>query len=251
MYNLLRNQIIRKINTLLVVLISTCFFANTSTAQLRNSLNLPDNDDKWYHIGIVIMGTSNRFQISQHPRFLESDSVLVTNPNNSFGFGIGGMHTFRISNRFEARVVFPQLLFVNKSINYHLRYPESSNQETEVMNQNVESILLGVPVQLKLKSDRIGNFRVYMMGGFKFETDLSSKANARNAENFVKLKKSDYGIEAGIGFNFYNKMFILSPEIKISNGISDVHARDANLKFSNVIDRIQSRQIIFSLIFEG
>lgn len=251
MYNLLRNQIIRKINTLLVVLISTCFFANTSTAQLRNSLNLPDNDDKWYHIGIVIMGTSNRFQISQHPRFLESDSVLVTNPNNSFGFGIGGMHTFRISNRFEARVVFPQLLFVNKSINYHLRYPESSNQETEVMNQNVESILLGVPVQLKLKSDRIGNFRVYMMGGLKFETDLSSKANARNAENFVKLKKSDYGIEAGIGFNFYNKMFILSPEIKISNGISDVHARDANLKFSNVIDRIQSRQIIFSLIFEG
>ncbi len=251
MYNLLRNKIIRNINILLVFLISTCFFANTSTAQLRNSLNLPDNDDKWYHIGIVIMGTSNRFQISQHPRFLESDSVLVTNPNNSFGFGIGGMHTFRISNRFEARVVFPQLLFVNKSINYHLRYPESSNQETEVMNQNVESILLGVPVQLKLKSDRIGNFRVYMMGGFKFETDLSSKANARNAENFVKLKKSDYGIEAGIGFNFYNKMFILSPEIKISNGISDVHARDANLKFSNVIDRIQSRQIIFSLIFEG
>ena len=161
------------------------------------------------------------------------------------------MHTFRISNRFEARVVFPQLLFVNKSINYHLKYPDGSKEETPVMNQQVESILLGVPVQLKLKSDRIGNFRVYMMGGIKYETDLTSKASSRNAENFVKLKKGDFGIEAGIGFNFYNKMFILSPEIKISNGISNVHARDENLKFSNVIDRIQSRQIIFSLIFEG
>ncbi len=251
MYHLLRNQIKRKTIHVLILVISFTLASTTVSAQLRNSLNLPDNDDKWYHIGIVIMGTSNRFQISQHPRFLETDSVMVTNPNNNFGFGIGGMHTFRISNRFEARVVFPQLLFVNKSINYHLRYPESSNMESEVMDQNVESILLGVPVQVKLKSDRIGNFRVYMMGGVKFETDLSSKANARNAENFVKLKKADYGVEAGIGFNFYNKMFILSPEIKISNGISNVHARDPNLKFSNVIDRIQSRQIIFSLIFEG
>jgi len=92
---------------------------------------------------------------------------------------------------------------------------------------------------------------VYMMGGFKVETDLSSKANARNAENFVKLKKMDFGIEAGIGFNFYNKMFIFSPEIKISNGIGNVHSRDESLKYSNVIDRIQSRQIIFSVIFEG
>jgi hypothetical protein len=227
------------------------FQATESQAQLRNTINLPDNDDKWYHIGIVIMGTSNRFQFNQHPRFLQYDSVMVSNPNNSFGFGIGGMHTFRINHRFEARVVFPQLLFVNKSINYNLKYPNSSNDETPVMNQQVESILLGVPIQLKLKSDRIGNFRVYMMGGVKFETDLTSKANSRNAENFVKLKKADMGIEAGIGFNFYNKMFIFSPEIKISNGISNVHSRDADLKFSNVIDRIQSRQIIFSLIFEG
>lgn len=223
----------------------------SANAQFRDELNMPNSDDKWYHIGIVIMGTSNRFQLNQHPRFLQYDSVMVSNPANSFGFGIGGMHTFRINHRFEARVVFPQLLFVNKSINYNLKYPDSGNDEASVMNQQVESILLGIPLQLKLKSDRIGNFRVYMMGGVKFETDLTSKANSRNAENFVKLRRADMGIEAGIGFNFYNKMFIFSPEIKISNGISNVHARDPDLKFSNVIDRIQSRQIIFSLIFEG
>jgi hypothetical protein len=251
MYHLLRN----KITTYLVLSFQLGFslmgISLTASAQLRESTNLPDNDEKWYHIGIVIMGTANRFQINQHPRFLQYDSVLVSNPNNNFGFGIGGMHTFRINNRFEARVVFPQLLFVNKSINYHLQYPDPTKGESAEMDQNVESILLGIPVQLKLKSDRIGNFRVYMMGGFKFETDLSSKASSRNAENLIKLNKSDFGIEAGIGFNFYNKMFILSPEIKISNGITNVHSRDENLKFSNVIDKIQSRQIIFSLIFEG
>jgi len=90
-----------------------------------------------------------------------------------------------------------------------------------------------------------------MMAGAKYETDLSSKARAKNADDLIKLKANDFGIEAGVGFNFYMRYFILSPEIKVSNGISNVHSRDPNLKFSNVIDKIQSRQIIFSLIFEG
>lgn len=217
-------------------------------AQFRE-LNLPDNDDKRYHIGIVIMAATSRFQVSQHPRFLESDSVLVSSPENAAGVGLGGMHTFKLSNRFSARVVFPQLLFVNKSIRYNLTYPTTG--ESKEMIKSIESILLGVPIQLKFQSDRIGNFRVYMMGGVKFEYDLSSKAAARNAEDLIKLRSSDFGIEAGIGFNFYMPFFILSPELKISNGISNSHSRDNNLKFSNVIDKLNSRMIVFSLIFEG
>jgi hypothetical protein len=225
------------------------FSALSSSAQLRDFINLPETDEKAYHIGIVIMGASSRVQISQHPQFLQYDSILSVNPLNTGGLGIGGMHTFRISEHFDARIVFPQLLFVNKAIAYQVKYPGAN--ETTYMTKNIESILLGVPVQVKFKSDRIGNFRVYMMGGVKYETDLASKARAKNADDIVKLKGSEFGIEAGMGFNFYMRYFILSPEIKISNGISNVHSRDPDLKFSNVIDKIQSRQIIFSLIFEG
>ena len=221
----------------------------SSFAQLRDGVNLPDNDEKSYHIGIVVMGVSSRFQISHHPQFLQADTVLSVYPENTGGIGIGGMHTFRLGSHWDARVVFPQLLFANKVITYELKYPESG--ESAVTKKTIESILLGLPIQVKYKSDRINNFRVYMMGGIKFETDLSSKARAKNAEDLVKLKSSDFGIEAGIGFNFYMRYFVLSPEIKISNGISNVHSRDASLKFSNVIDKVQSRQIVFSLIFEG
>jgi hypothetical protein len=221
------------------------------SAQLRNSLNLPDVDEKRYHIGIVIMGGQSRFQVNQHPTFLERDSVLVTSPENNMSFGIGGMHTLRLSNRFEARVIFPQLIFANKSITYHLKYPKDNLDEKPITTRNVESLLLGIPVQLKFKSDRIQNFRFYIMGGGKIEADLSSKARAKNAEDMIKLKPFDYGVEAGIGFNFYMPYFILSPEIKISNGVGNAHSYDPNLKFSNVIDKMQSRMIIFSLIFEG
>ena len=240
----------RKIAVMVSVLLCMVSSA-TMYAQERGSLNLPDHDQKPYHIGIVMMGGKSRFQISQHPAFLQSDSVLVTSPENTTGIGLGGMITVRLSNRFEARAIFPQLLFVNKTITYNLKYPNSLYEEQTVMKKNVESILLGLPLQVKFRSDRINNFRVYMMGGFKVEYDLSSKARARNAEDLVKLQPFEYGVEAGVGFNFYMPYFILSPEIKISNGLGNAHSRDPYLKFSNVMDKLQSRMIIFSLIFEG
>ena len=244
MHDLLRKKTVALVLCLFI-------FSSILKAQLREGLNLEVTDEKKYHIGIVIMGAQSRFHINQHPDFINRDSVLVTSPDNSMGFGIGGMHTFRLSNRFEARVVFPQLMFVNKTITYHLRYPKANSEELPITTKTIESLLLGVPVQLKFKSDRINNFRFYVMGGGKIETDLSSKARAKNAEDLVKLKPFDFGIEAGIGFNFYMPYFILSPEIKISNGISNSHSRDPDLKFSNVIDRMQSRMVVFSLIFEG
>lgn len=242
------HHLLRKKTIALLCFIS---FSSILKAQLRDGLHLTETDEKRYHIGIVIMGAQSRFHINQHPNFLNQDSVLVTSPDNNMGFGIGGMHTFRISRRFEARVVFPQLMFANKTITYHLKYPKANSEELPITTKTIESLLLGVPVQLKFKSDRINNFRFYIMGGGKVETDLSSKARAKNAEDLIKLKPFDFGIEAGIGFNFYMPYFILSPEIKISNGISNSHSRDPDLKFSNVIDRMQSRMVVFSLIFEG
>jgi hypothetical protein len=247
MHNLLRQQ--RDLLIKGIAFFYICFSVQHVHAQPNLDLNLPESDDKPYHIGIVIMSAMSRFQVSQHPMFLQSDSVLVSSPENSGGIGLGGMHTFRLSDRFEFRVVFPQLLFVNKAITYDTRdFADGSVKEEK---KNIESILFGIPLQVKFRSDRIGNFRVYMLGGVKWEYDLASKAAARNAEDLVKLKSSDFGIEAGIGFNFYMPYFILSPEIKISNGITNSHARDPSLKFSNVIDKLNSRMIVFSLIFEG
>ena len=90
-----------------------------------------------------------------------------------------------------------------------------------------------------------------MLGGVKADIDLASNARAKRAEELVKIQKYDYGFEAGLGCNFYFPSFILSPEIKISNGLKNIHSRDENLKYSNVLDRISSRMIIFCIHLEG
>lgn len=247
MHNLLRKKGIQ----LTITVIFSLFASFPLIAQLRDGINLPDSDEKFYHIGIVVMSAQSRFQINQHPYFMQQDSVLSVYPENKIGLGLGGMHTFRISDHFQVRAVFPQLIFVSQALTYELKYPDAFMEETPVMTQSVESIHLGLPLQLKFRSDRINNFRVYMIGGVKVETNLSSKARAKNTGDMVRLKSFDYGVEAGIGFNFYLPFFILSPEIKLSNGLGNIHSRAPNVKFSNVIDKIQSRMVVFSLIFEG
>lgn len=244
MYNLLRKKDIK-----LIVLAAMLVAGFNSFAQREQYL--PNHDDKKYYLGIGVLYNTSRFQLSHDPKFLASDSVMAVNPENAGGIGLAGMHTYRLSKRFEVRAIFPQLLFSYKNLTYHLKYPDGAKEEQAIMSKKVESILLGLPIHLKFRSDRIDNFRVYMFAGGKAEYDLASNSRAKRAEELVKLKKIDFGVEAGIGFNFYFPVFILSPELKISNGLTNSHSRDESLKFSNVIDRLNSRMVVFSLIFEG
>lgn len=210
--------------------------------------NQPDHDAKPYYFGITVGVNLARFQTTLHPRFMQYDSVFVAEPANAGGLALGLLATTRISDRFQLRLN-PQLMFLERNIFYKLKYPDIDNQ-TEVVKK-VESIIMSFPIQLKFQSDRIGNFRVYTLAGFKADIDMASNARAKRAEDLVKIQKFDYGPEFGIGFNFFFDSFIFSPEIKISNGMRNLHARDRNLIYSSVFDKIQSRMIIFSIHLEG
>lgn len=234
----------------LLLALTVAFTASAQFNQSRLELNLPEHDSKPYYFGITIGGNSARFHTNAHPVFLQNDSVLVAEPENTGGASLGLSGTLRLSNRFQLRFN-PQLFFVDRSIRYKLSYPDpASYNETEV-SKKVESVTMSFPVHVKFQSDRIGNFRVYTLAGVKADIDMASNARAKRAEELVKIEKHDWGPEFGIGFNFYFPTFIFSPEIKISNGSRNIHARDENLRFSNVFDRIQSRMIVFSIHLEG
>ena len=208
-----------------------------------------DHDSKPYYFGITLGANVASFHIEHHPRFLQYDSVYTVNPQYTAGFQLGLLATARLSNRFEVRFN-PQLLFTDRGLTYKLKYTDLFEQSDSV-TKKIESVITTFPLQIKFFSDRIGNFRVYMLAGVKADIDLASNARAKRAEELVKIQKYDYGVEAGIGFNFYFPSFILSPEIKVSNGLKNIHSRDENLKYSNVLDRITSRMIVFCIHLEG
>jgi hypothetical protein len=210
-----------------------------------------EQDQKPFYFGLSLSAVYSRFHIEHHPSFLQQDTILVSEPMNSPGISLRLVAGMNLNKRFELRFN-PGLIFTDRPILYRLNpaYPGDFEQGYEV-TKSVESIITTFPLSLKFKSDRIGNFRVYMLGGGKVDFDLASNAQKRKADDQVRIKKLSYGIEAGMGFNFYRKSVTISPEIKISNGLNDLHDPNDKLNYSRVIDRITSRMIIFTLHLEG
>jgi hypothetical protein len=167
---------------------------------------------------------------------------------NSSGINLAWLVNLRMGEHFDLRLHPLDLTFSEKAFLYSENFTENGN--ADVVQKKVQSITMSFPVHIKFSSDRINNFKVYTIAGAKFDYDLASNAGARKAEELIKLKKTDASVEVGLGFHFYFPVFVLTPEIKLSNGLVNVHSRDVNLRYSNVIDKINSKMITFSLTVE-
>ncbi len=242
MQHLLRSKITHLLAGLLLL------FPLTGSSQLRTGLNLEDHDDKPYHFGINIGFNQSHFNFGHHPRFLQYDSIMTVESINSTGLNLAWLVNFRLGQHFDLRTYPLNLTFTEKAFEYFQKYPEFGEKQEIV--KKVQSISLSLPVQLKFSSDRINNLKVYTIAGAKLDYDLAANAGARKAENLIKLRKLDLGLELGIGFHFYFPVFVLTPELKASWGLSNLHSRDANLRYSNVLSNINSRMISISLTVE-
>jgi hypothetical protein len=236
MHHLLRRKI--------VLIVSLLLSSALAMAQ-EKVLNQEDHDDRPYHFGINIGYNKSHFNFTHHPRFLQYDSILDVESVNNPGINLAWLVNVRLSNHFDVRVHPLDLTFSEKAFIYSQKYEEDSS-----VTKKVQSITLSFPINIAFSSDRIGNFKVYTLAGAKFDYDLASNAGAEKAEDLVKLNRSDLSAEIGLGFHIYFPYFVLSPEIKYSSGITNLHARDPNLKYSNVIDKINSRMVTFSLTVE-
>jgi Outer membrane protein beta-barrel domain len=231
-----------------ITVIAILFLLLTSTVKAQEGINLPQHEEKRYYFGITLSTNFARFQAEHHPKFLQDDSIKTIGVSSKPGFGLGLLGTLRLTPHLEVRIN-PNLIFASRAIDYYVTYPQTGDKNKQ--QKLIESIYTSFPLQLKFNSDRINNFRVYIIGGGKFDYDLASNSQARKAEDLVKLSKGGFGYEAGLGFHFYFPSFIFSPEIKISNTLGNVHSRDVNLIYSNVIDRMQARMIMISIHLEG
>lgn len=239
MLHLLRKQIILTLTACFIVL-----FANAQEKELYRT----EHDYLPYYFGIYLAYNSSYLHPDKHPRFLQDDSVLVAEPGAKGGVALGFLATFKLSDHWEFRLNPNLIIGGAKYFEYTLSNPQPGESVTQ--KKTLPSSIFTFPLQFKFNSDRIDNFKVYMLGDVYVSSDLMSNAGNRNAEDLIKLKKNDFGVEAAFGFNFFLKFVTLSPELKFSYGLANLHARDENLKYSSVFDHLQSRMLTFSLNIE-
>ena len=248
MHHLLRNKIKP------IALIATCFaFLATTKAQEKQIYRAEDNDLPYY-FGITLGYNSTYLSPTMSSKFVNNkpyqDSVLVARPGASGGITLGFLGTLRLSDHIQLRIN-PQLVLGGaRNFTYTLNDTLIAVGEPVTVTKTLPSTLVSLPIHIKFNSDRIDNFRFYVLGGVRFDKDLSSNSASRNMEGLLKLKGTDFGLETGVGCNFFLPFVTISPEIKFSYGLTDLNQRDPNLKYSAVFDKIQSRMITFSLHFE-
>jgi hypothetical protein len=214
-------------------------------------INHTIQDDVPFYFGLSIGYTNSFLHYSHSPNFIASDSIKVTDAIASNGIALGLAGTVKLNDHFDLRLNPIINLGGYRSIAYTLDSTTITSGQSSYQVQKLPTTIVSFPLQLKFNSDRIGNFKVYLFGGIKYDIDLSYNNQERNSKSILHLKKYDWGVEGGIGFSFFLPSGVISPEIKFSDGLSNLLQKDPALNYSNVFNKIQSRMIVFSIIIEN
>jgi hypothetical protein len=115
--------------------------------------------------------------------------------------------------------------------------------------KTVESTQIDFPLMVKFKSERVNNYRWYLLGGMRYSIDLASNKDLNVVDLPLKFQKNDLAYEFGVGLDLYLNYFKFSPEIKYSFGTKDMLVHD-NTVFSNPIQSLRTKTIFISFLFE-
>lgn len=200
------------------------------------------------------------------PSYDPNSGIPITSNLNAIssqpsqGFGLGFVMNRMISDNFDIRAT-PSLIFSDRVVTYEYEPMESinvGNGQTKnfqtVVDRKVQATMFEFPLGIKVKSNRLNNFRVYWLGGAKYSIDIASKKKTFDegetaVNKFLKNKRNYLSYETGIGFDIYFEYFKMSPEIKLSYSANDLLQHD-NTVYANPIDKLKLRQLTFSLIFQ-
>ncbi|MDR2056810.1 MAG: PorT family protein [Dysgonamonadaceae bacterium] len=215
------------------------------SAQKQKVKNQPYGDYKLYHFGIAI---GMNFQ----------DLILVNNgipfgnevwyaaiPDYSPGFSVGLLADMYLNPFMNLRFT-PTLHFGDKNFEF------SEYTTMQQFNSTVRSNYITFPLDLKIRSLRLNNYRPYIIAGVFGALDLGLKK-----DETVLLKPFDYGLTVGFGCDFYLPIIKIAPELRFSFGLADLieHNRTDltekdREKYSKALSRGVSRMITLTFNFE-
>jgi hypothetical protein len=209
--------------------------------------NLPDYYKEILNVGATFGINRANFIIQPAEHFERSDSLKWVRSEPKLGFNLGFIGELRLQQYITLRFV-PNLSFAERNLRFYFE-----GHDTIVRNKKIESTFINFPLDLKLRSKRIGNFGAYILAGGGYCLDLASKRKVQNqsgTDAIVKLKRDDVFYEAGAGAEFYLEYFKFAIEGKLSIGTVNLLVKD-NTIFSNSIDKLNSKIFLISITFEG
>lgn len=213
--------------------------------------NLMSFDDKLLHYGIRVGISRSKFDID-----LNTDDGIrqVVQGNASYytaGFHIAVVGDLRMGRYFNLRLI-PGITLIDRDINYNWEPSYLATHPLIENSRTVESVYGDLPLELKFRAWRWGNFRPYVTGGVSYSFDFASlrKNKNNNEESIIRLNASEFRYTFGVGSDFFLRYVKFAIELKMAIGINDLQVRDDEL-YTTSIDALRSRTVMLSFTFEG
>ncbi len=236
-------------------LLPWCFLLLSATpiaAQYQSGVkmeNLPNFDLRRFHFGFLLSYNTSDFFVKLHPEAPFRDSLMVLDHLRQPGFNLGIVASMNINDNVSVRFL-PTLSFQERILQY--KFLDNEGQP-KFFQKPVESTYLEFPILMKLRSDRINNFAVYLIGGGKVSIDMATQKDVNQAlddEVVIKLAKYDYSAEVGGGFDFFLPYFKFGIELKAGIGIPNLLIDDET-RFSAPVQSLRSKVWVLTFTFEG
>jgi hypothetical protein len=226
-------------------------------------INLPRFYKQKLHFGFTIAANQTDFRINPVANSLFPDTIIDDSrfemktiySKPSGGFAIGLVSDARLFEYVRLRFT-PNISFGTRKIQYTLSTPDRDS--SRIFEKTVESVFLIFPMEAKIQSKRQGDFSAYVLGGGGYTLDLSARKKAGSAatgganqlDDNVKVLRDDFFYSAGAGTDFYLQYFKLGFELKLLIGTKNLLKKENSI-FTNSIDKVRSRMVVFTITFEG
>jgi hypothetical protein len=228
-----------------IFLFSFCFLSASLFAQKQKVQNQPYGDHRLYHFGITVGVNFQDLILTNNGVPTNSETWYATIPNYTPGLSVGLLMDMYL-NPFMNLRLSPALHFGDK--NFEFVEPATGQH----VNSMVRSSYITLPLDLKIRSLRLNNYRPYVIAGVFGALDLGLKK-----DDLILLKPFDYGFTIGLGCDFYLPIVKIAPELRFSFGLADLieHNRTDltekdKEKYSKAISKGISRMITLTFNFE-
>ncbi|CAA0219191.1 type IX secretion/gliding motility protein PorT/SprT [Tenacibaculum maritimum] len=219
---------------------------NATFSQREKVLNLPSFDKPLFHYGFYLGLNNNGYKIAYKPSNISNPNVKV---ESSIGFNVGLIADLRLHDNVNLRFE-PGLMSNTKT----LIFDHIPGTNENIRTREVGATYLHLPLIFKFSTNRLNNFRPYVLGGISYDYNFSSneKNSNDNSSGEFRATSSNFMYEIGIGVDFYLNYFKFSPSIR------GVFALNNELKYDNSspsqwtdpIDFLGTRGVFLHLSFE-
>ncbi len=216
--------------------------------------NLPAFDLKELHFGFTVGFNAMDVGFSRN---FDADNFIYADVSHLLpGFQVSIVSDLRMNKNWNLRFL-PGISFGSREISYY-DYTTGQGGLAKISDADNPVALgpsfLDFPLHVKYRSDRVNNYRPYVVGGLNFRYDMSAKKefDGESAE-YLKFKPADLYFEFGFGVDTYLRYFKFAPEIKLAVGLRNIISDDGrppNPQFVASIDRATSYIIMLNFHFE-